>query len=545
MSLVTPTIFSQGKETSPAHPLLAIDITREVNRIPSAQVLLLDGDISEKKWQLSDMADFEPGKEIELKLRSEAYEGREVTAFKGLVMRHGIEMDDNGTSYLVVEAKDAAVKLTSPRQSVVFRDMSDADIVGKILGAAGLKKGKIEATQPKHEELVQYNATNWDFILSRAEIQGLVVSANDGEISLNKLEPNGQAKYKFAFGLEEIYNLEIEANASHQDPEVLSVAWNLKQQKLTAASKAKAFKLSQGNLDGKSIGSTVGFEATTLAHTVPLDPKELQAWADACMAKSRLALIRGRLGVPGIPDVELLDVIELTGVGKRFSGKTVVTGIRHRIDENGWRTDLQFGLAPDWFASKANVRAAPAAGLLPPVSGLQIGVVANFEEDPQKEFRVKVFLPAIDEKEAVWARLATPDAGKDRGYFFRPETGDEVVVGFFNNDPRQAVVVGSMYGSKNAPPADVSMLTADNFKKAIVTKTGTTIGLDDEKPSVSIATLSQKIRLDGDKEETEITDKHGNSITMSKDGIEVKSAKDLIIDASGKIEIKGQKVDVK
>ena len=68
-----------------------------------------------------------------------------------------------------------------------------------------------------------------------------------------------------------------------------------------------------------------------------------------------------------------------------------------------------------------------AAGLLPAVTGLQIGIVQAFAEDPAKEFRVKVILPGVDESQGwVWARLALPEAGKARGHFFLPEPGDEV-----------------------------------------------------------------------------------------------------------------------
>jgi Rhs element Vgr protein len=221
-----------------------------------------------------------------------------------------------------------------------------------------------------------------------------------------------------------------------------------------------------------------------------------------------------------------MDIIEIAGVGKRFNGKALVSGIRHRIDQHGWETDVQFGLSAERFAERQGIVDTPAAGLLPSVNGLQIGRVSDFEEDPNKEFRVKVILPGIDidkDKGAVWARLATPDAGKDRGYFFRPEKGDEVVVGFFNDDPRQAVILGAMYSSKNTPPEAVSQLEEKNPKKGIFTKNGATILLDDENEAI------------------QITDKHENSITMNKDGIEIKSAKDLKIAAKGKIEIKGEK----
>jgi phage gp45-like len=51
--------------------------------------------------------------------------------------------------------------------------------------------------------------------------------------------------------------------------------------------------------------------------------------------------------------------------------------------------------------------------------------------------------------------------------------------------------------------------------------------------------------LDDDAEKVEVVDQHGNKITMSKDGIVIKSAKDVKIDANGNVEIKGTKVDVK
>lgn len=43
----------------------------------------------------------------------------------------------------------------------------------------------------------------------------------------------------------------------------------------------------------------------------------------------------------------------------------------------------------------------------------------------------------------------------------------------------------------------------------------------------------------------QLSDEKGNEITLSKDGIVIKSAKDFKVEASGNVEIKGTKVDVK
>lgn len=547
MSTVTVTIKSNNQVMDPAYEVLAIDIAKEVNRIPYAQIRLLDGDAAQRKFAISDGAFFEPGKEIEIRLRYEGDPGQENSVFKGLVVKQVVEANSQGI-LLTVEMKDAAIKLTQSRRSKVYQNKTDDRIIGELIAEAGLNRGRLAATQPVHPELVQYYCTDWDFMLTRAEANGLLVIANDGEISISEISLNGMLKHTFEFGVSEIYDFEIEVDASHQRAGVESIAWDLKNQKLTRATRAQAFTLIQGNLKADSLANAVGGKLETLSSAVPLDSKTLQTWADGTMVRSRMAMIRGRISVPGFGDIHCLDVMEVEGIGKRFNGKTLVTGIRHRVDRNGWQTDVQFGLAPDRFAARRDIVDVPAAGLLPGVNGLQIGIVEQFEEDPDKEFRVKVILPGIDEKNGVvWARLATPDAGKERGYFFRPETGDEVVVGFFNDDPRQAVILGAMFGSKNAPPKGVATLTEKNIHKGIITKKGTTIGfVDDEKSAVFIETPEKnKLLFDDDGQMVKLSDQHGNSITMNKNGIEIKSAKDLKIEAASNVEIKGSQVDVK
>lgn len=538
MSVVTATILGQGQSLDSKYQVLAIDVTKEVNRIPRATVRLRDGSVAEGEFELSDSGFFEPGKEIELQMR---YEGeRDETIFKGLVVRHGIEAGEDG-SFLSVELKDAAVQLTQVRKSVVFRDQSDDEVIKKLIQDAGLEAGDVAATKPKHPELVQYHATDWDFMLARADVQGLLVAADDGKISAAKMEVSGGAKVKIRYGMDDVYALEMEIDASAQHSEVESVAWDIGDRKRTDAKKAAEPSLAQGNLDGGKMAKDLGFPTLALTHIAPLDSDELGRWADARMARSRMAMIRGRVSVKGRADIGLLDIIELDRMGQRFNGKTLVTGIRQRFDRGSWRTDLQFGIEPTWFCHREDVIEAPASGLLPAPTGLQIGVVDAFEDDPDEEYRVKVILPSIDESEgAVWARLATPDAGDERGYYFRPEEGDEVVVGFFNSDPRQPVILGAMFSSKNKPPDYVGEPSDKNLEKAIVTKKGTTIGfLDDDKASVFIETKEgNKILFDDDDELIEIKDQHDNVITMNKDGVSITSVKDLVISVDGKLEIK-------
>jgi uncharacterized protein involved in type VI secretion and phage assembly len=167
---------------------------------------------------------------------------------------------------------------------------------------------------------------------------------------------------------------------------------------------------------------------------------------------------------------------------------------------------------------------------------LHIGIVTKLEGDPDNEFRVQVRLPLVsDAGEGTWARVACLDAGKERGTFFRPERGDEVVLGFLDDDPRQAIILGMLHSSKNPAPFPHS---DNNPKKAIVTRSKIKIVFDDDKKILSFETpAGHKMKLDDDDGSIQIEDKNGNKITLNKEGIQFKSAKDIQFKAAANIKV--------
>lgn len=549
MAVTTAMIKSNGKVMHPGYQLLSIDVSKEFNKIPVAELRLIDGDIAKGEFEILDGDFFEPGKEIEIALKYEGEPANEETVFTGVVVNQGLELNGFGTT-LVVEMSDAAVKMTSVRKNALFTGKKDSEIIRSLVDLNKLKAGIIADTKLPHAEMVQYYATDWDFILSRAEANGKLVMANDGEVSI--LEPKVESpKLELELGRDNIYDFDLQVNCLKQLEKVDSIAWDLAKQKLTKASKGKEYKVEQGNFDIAKLAKAVGGEQATFVHPVPLHPAELKAWADAEVIKSRLALLRGWIKIPGEPKVKVGQTIEIKGVSMRFSGKNIISGVRHQVTTTNWVTHLQIGISADGFRSQTNVVDRQAAGLLPGVNGLQVGVVVAHEDDPHKEFRVRVHVPAFDaEKGTVWARMTAGDAGLDRGIFFRPEVGDEVVIGFLNDDPRQAIVLGAMHSSANKPPIEP---TAQNSQKGILTKKGYRILFDEEKETITLSTTDQnKICIDEQKKLVSVQDANGNLVEMSDKGIVIESAKDLVISSEGNFEIQakgnvkigGKKVDL-
>jgi phage protein D/phage baseplate assembly protein gpV len=545
MSVVTLTLLSEGQALDSGQEVVSVDVLREINRIPYAEIRLRDGDAARQEFAISNSVFFEPGKTIEIKARYEGEPGTEATVFKGLAVTHGIVVEGR-VSLLVVELKDPAIRLTQARRSRVFQDLSDDGIAKRLIDEAGLKAGQIAATKPTHKALVQYGCTDWDFLMARAEANGLLVRVIDGTVDLGKITLEGAVVREFVYGLDEILGLEIEVDAGSQVAEATLSAWDPKNQSVLEGRGGPAPSVTPGNLDGARLAKKIGDGAVSLLSSSALDKQELQGRASALVARSRLALIRGRISVPGTHDVAPLDTVAIKGVGDRFNGKALVTAVRDRIDLQGWVTDVQFGLGAAPFVERPGVAAPPAAGLLPPISGLQIGVVEAIQDDPDKELRVQVRLPVLGPKAPpLWARWATPDAGKSRGYVFRPEPGDEVVMGFVDEDPRQPVILGALFGSKNAPPDRFGQPQGTNPQKGWVTRSGISIAFDDEKKQVSIETPGKnRVVLDDDAKKIELADQHGNSIVMDDQGITINSAKALAVKAKQKVEIGGSEVDI-
>ncbi|MGR9053653.1 MAG: type VI secretion system tip protein VgrG [Gammaproteobacteria bacterium] len=548
MSIVVPEIVNAGKPLNTAYRLLSIDVIKEVNRIARAQLIIAAGSDVLEPFGVSEDDFFEPGSDIEIKLRYGDKAETTASVFKGLVVGLGIEAGVRG-ALLTVELKDAAVKMTQVRKSAVFRDQTDADIIRTLAGKQSVSVDAIDDTEPQHRELIQYYSSDWDFLMLRAEAQGLLVVTDDGKLSAQRVDLSGSALQRYEYGSSDIQGFAFETDIENQRGNVFALGWNIAEQQPGPSAQADDFEIVQGNWQASHLAGALGWSNETLVDPVPLPPAELKAWANARLVRSRMALLRGSMTVPGNADIKPMTLIEIAGLGRRFSGKALVTGVRHRIDVLQWSTDIQFGLARDSFARRPDIADPAAAGQVPPVQGLRIGVVAAFEDDPDGELRVKTMLPGLDSErdETVWARLAVPDAGNKRGYFFRPEAGDEVVVGFFNDDPRQAVIIGALYSSANPPPDDFAELTENNINKGLVTKSGTKILLsDDEKSKLLIVTpADNKIVLDDDAQAIELSDPHGNSIVMNQDGIVIKSAKNLTIEAAADIEISGKQVDVK
>ncbi len=148
-------------------------------------------------------------------------------------------------------------------------------------------------------------------------------------------------------------------------------------------------------------------------------------------------------------------------------------------------------------------------------------------QDPDGQGRVQLrlpFVPADDGGAALaWARLATLMAGGDRGTWFIPEVGDEVLVAFTAGDPRWPVVIGALWNGVDAPP---ETMDSNNNLRSITSRSGHKLTFDDSAGSEKVVLETQgghTLTLD---------DATGGTVTLEhSNGAKIK------IDVTGNIEI--------
>ena len=536
--LCTARLLVDGTEVPATVHVVSIAVTRELNRIPSATLHVEDGTAASGTFVVGNADYFIPGKKLEIKL---GYRSQEATVFKGIVIKYSVKIRKSG-SFLIVECRDEAVKMTSGRKSHYYSDQKDSDILEEIIGRYNLS-ADVAATSAKLPEVVQYEATDWDFALCRAEANGLLVMVEDGTVRMAAPDASQSPVVTAAFGAT-LLEYDAEVDARLQSPGIKAHSWNAADQEMIEVDAAEPNVPSPGNLAPGALADVLGGHPHDLRHGGHLAAPELQAWANSRLLRDRLAKVRGRARFQGFAGVLPGKVMEIAGVGDRLQGKVLVAGVRHQFAGGNWETDVQFGLTPEPFAETFNLRPLPAAGLLSAVSGLQTGIVTKLAGDPDGEDRIKVRLPLISaQDEGVWARIATLDAGKDRGTYFRPEIGDEVIIGFLNDDPRHPVVLGMCHSSKKPapkPPSD------DNHEKGYVSREKLKMIFDDDKKVIAFETpAGNKLTLSEDAKSIKIEDQHGNKLILDDKGITLDSSKDIILKATKDLKIEGQNLGLK
>lgn len=535
-AIATFKIKANGNEIPDTIQVHSVSIEKKVNRIANARITVLDGDPSTGSFEVSSSATFVPGTIITIEA---GYTGTNRRVFEGVITGQSLRIDGLVGSALEIECRDSAVKMIVGRKSQTYSNKKDSEIISSVIGNYTELTSAVSATNTIWPKQVQHYVTDWDYIVSLAEANGLIVTTINGKVSVFNPGSNPASVLTITYG-DSLLEFNARLNAVTQLENVTSNSWDYKVQKVISG-KATPDVSGPGNLSSKKLSEVVGSPSYQLQTSASLEASNLNDWAKAQIIKSEYSKIIGEAKIQGSSLVEPGNYISFQGVGDRFNGDHFVAGLTHSLSQGNWLTEVTFGLSPLWFTEEPDVMSPPASGLIPGARGLFNGTVKQMFDDPDSQYRVLVDVPLLDTKgEGTWARLSNFYSTKGAGAFFLPEVGDEVIIGFLNDDPRYPVILGSLYSSPNKKPSNGFEPNGKNAKKGIVSKSGISVEFDDENKTWTVSTPNKNTIIISDRDKSiTIKDESQNSVVMSQSGIAMTSPKSITIAADEKVIIKG------
>lgn len=512
-----------------------IKVSAEVNKIASATVIMADGGaigVVNAPFSNSEGSTFIPGNTIEIDL---GYDDKRTNVFKGIIVSQRLRVK-NGRSQLIISCKHKAVVMTSGRINAIFQESKDSDAIKSIVGNYGIPL-KMDVTKAPQPLLMQYNCSDWDFTVIRAEMNNMLVITDTNGLTIQNVDLKKSPEYQIN-SADNVIDIDLSLSADKLVKAYKLISWDDKEQKKNEVSMSLKDGLGQGNLSANKLSGVVNTNASNHYSSSSLSEEELKSWGNALIHKSVLSKIQGSVKVQGTANIDAGSIIGLANFSARFNGNALITKVIHEIKEGEWITGLTVGRPPKWQASLPDIQENAASGLIPAVNGIQIGKVKKIHEDPYGNYRILLSLPAFTgpgQNDGLWARLAFPYATNEAGFYFFPEIDDEVLVTFINNDPRFPVVTGALYNNKNKPKE-----TPDdkNQFKSIRSRSGIEIKFDDEDKIVSVSTPGGNIfTLDDKKRKIAVEDISGNMLVMEEGGISLNSPKDIKLSAKGSVSI--------
>jgi len=534
------TITCDGAALPDIVQVVSIETNHSTNRIPSATITVLDGDMPNGAFPVADAGNFKPGAKVVI---SAGYALEVKPVYTGVVVRHSVKISGDNYARLVIECRDPALAMTVGRKNANFVDQTDHQIIAALVAAHAGLSATVDSTPVTYKELVQYYVTDWDYMLARAEANGLLVTVDGGKITVAAPASDAAPVLGLTYG-NDLIEFEAELDARAQLASVTATSWDLATLAVLEKTAKPQVLTGQGDTTSATLAGVLDAGDYGMQTTATLDSAALGAWTAAQQTRAALARIRGRMVFQGSALARPGVVLTLAGVGDHFNGNVIASDVIHRLEDGNWTTEVAFGMPAYWFTDAHQLQAPLAAGWTAGIAGLHIGLVMKRDADPEGQYKIQVSVPLMKAATAgVWARLSTFYGSAGFGAFVVPEIGDEVILGFFNNDPSCPVILGSLYSSKHVPPYE---LTAENNFKALVTRSKLKMEFDDDRKVITFITpAGNKVVISDDAKSILLQDQTGNKVELSPGGILLDSPKDITIKATGKVAISaGQNVEV-
>jgi phage protein D len=249
------------------------------------------------------------------------------------------EFSENEAPALKIHGYDLLHRFRRGRKTRSFTQMKDSEIAEKVAGELQLR-AEAEDTQITHDYVLQSNQTDIDFLLERARRIRYEVVIKDKTLHFRKAANNKGKVITLEFGLT-LKSFYPRLNTLGQVSEVLVQGWDPKTKKAIAGKAREGDEISK--MQGAKLGAAISESAFAAAQTIIVDHPIFSEGEANQIAKGKfnemtVGFITGEGAAIGNPDITAGEVVELKGLGRRFSGLYYVTSATHIVNAQGYNT---------------------------------------------------------------------------------------------------------------------------------------------------------------------------------------------------------------
>lgn len=502
--------------------------------------------------------------------------------FKGIIVDVSASRGNAGVPSYFVSASTQEYLLAANPNCRSFTDKTLSEIVKEVLSPySDLQSSAI--INPRYKEkipyIVQYNESDYSFLISLAKRFGEWMYSTGEKFVFGEIESSSNslvqlyypANNMFSYSVNmQLVNLHVNQISSNMykhgenegvtnqvpsgeaDGSMRNNTWTEQTYQHSSSSyKAKNIQdaLNTGYDDGSEKDNTA-----FLSNAVSLQQQA---------AKTKMMMSQGGSKVAKLSIGQEIQINDST---QNKSGESravlqhvlMVIGVTHQFDYHQ-EYNNSFSAVPE--SCKVPPYAAPTETA--PYAATQSATVVD-NLDPKNLGRVKVQFAWQSAQDAnmnsPWIRICMPYAGKDKGVFFVPEIGEEVMVGFEMNNAERPFIIGTLYNGTGTPDEKWSTKkdggTQDNIK-AIRTRNGHTILFNDKGDAGLIEIYDNKnntyhITLSADDKKItiysagDIEINADGSISMTaKDNVNIKANSNVSVNADKEVSIQASKVKVR
>ena len=320
----------------PKADLISVTVFEDVNVTGMFTFTLVCWDSVEMRVRWIDDDFLSEGSDVEIDM---GYRDNMETLFKGEITGLEPEFPNAQPPVLTVRGYDRRHRLMGKRKSRTFLNMKDGEIANQIAGDWSLSP-EVEDTQVRLDYVLQNNQTDFEFLQERANRIGYEMVVTDTTLHFRPRKSNGSAVLTLRREVE-LLDFSARLTTMGQVEEVCVRGWDPKDKKeVTARSQTGDERQMGGSASGPA-ATRRAFNGT--GHTTVRMPLLSQAEADQLakgwFGEMALRYVEGHGVCIGQPDLRAGTLVQIDGVGRRFSGTYYVTSTEHSYRSNiGYRT---------------------------------------------------------------------------------------------------------------------------------------------------------------------------------------------------------------